>query len=261
MRKPSPLRRRGGGCMPQARGCPSRATRGQCLRDARENSRQGRCRCPCVPRGALCPRAPWLGGGGGCTRQQGRRTAYPEGGGGVLVGRATSLAVRGCPPQVQAGWGGGGWYDAPLPAAGPVGDGCGASCAPCVAFCRVAISLWGPDSHPFFPSHAASCRCVLSATAACAPTSVVSTFAEPSRWCTGAVLVAAGAVCALALPSSWRTGVVLVAAPPPPAARRAAHAHCSYSCALTVWAASHRVRAAPGASSPAPVVPSGRQGK
>ena len=35
---------------------------------------------------------------------------------------------------------------------------------------------------------------------------VVSAFAEPSRWCTGAVLVAAGAVCALVVPSSSCTG-------------------------------------------------------
>ena len=46
------------------------------------------------------------------------------------------------------------------------------------------------DSHPFFPSHAASGRCVLSAAAACAPAGVVCAFAERRRSCAGAVLVA-----------------------------------------------------------------------
>ena len=63
------------------------------------------------------------------------------------------------------------------------------------------------DSHPVFPSQSVSGRCVLSAAAAGAPAGVVSAFAEPSRWCPGAVLVAAGcAVCASAAPSSWRSG-------------------------------------------------------
>ena len=53
------------------------------------------------------------------------------------------------------------------------------------------------DSHPFFPSHVASGRCVLSAAAAGAPAGVVSAFAEPRRWCAGAVRNVAGcAVCA-----------------------------------------------------------------
>ena len=61
------------------------------------------------------------------------------------------------------------------------------------------------DSPPFFPSHAASGRCVLSAAAVGALAGVVSAFAEPSRWCAGAVLDVAGcAVCASAAPSSWR---------------------------------------------------------
>ena len=60
------------------------------------------------------------------------------------------------------------------------------------------LFLYGAlDSHPFFPSHAASGRCVLSAAAACAPAGVVSALAERRRWFAGAVLVAAGAVCAL----------------------------------------------------------------
>ena len=48
------------------------------------------------------------------------------------------------------------------------------------------------DSHPFFPSHVASGRCVLSAAAAGAPAGVVSAFAEPSSWCAGAVRNVAG---------------------------------------------------------------------
>ena len=69
------------------------------------------------------------------------------------------------------------------------------------------------DSHPFFPSHVASGRCVLWAAAAGAPAGVVSAFAEPSGWCAGAVLDVAGAVCAVAVPSSptqchtWGRGV------------------------------------------------------
>ena len=43
--------------------------------------------------------------------------------------------------------------------------------------------------------------------AAGAPAGVLSAFAEPRRWCAGAVLDAAGsAVCASAVPSSWRIG-------------------------------------------------------
>ena len=44
------------------------------------------------------------------------------------------------------------------------------------------------DSHPLFPSHVVSGRCVLSAAAAGAPAGVVSAFAGPRRWCAGAVL-------------------------------------------------------------------------
>ena len=63
------------------------------------------------------------------------------------------------------------------------------------------------DSHPVFPSHVASGRCVLSAAVAGAPAGVVSAFAEPRGWCAGAVLdVAWCAVCASAAPSSWRIG-------------------------------------------------------
>ena len=67
-------------------------------------------------------------------------------------------------------------------------------------------SGWALDSHPFCPSHVASGRCVLSAAAAGAPAGVVSAFAEPRRWCVGAVLDVAGAVCASAAPNSWRIG-------------------------------------------------------
>ena len=44
------------------------------------------------------------------------------------------------------------------------------------------------DSHPFFPSHAAVGRCVLTAAAAHVPAGVVSTLAEPSSWHTVVLL-------------------------------------------------------------------------
>ena len=81
------------------------------------------------------------------------------------------------------------------------------------------LFLYGAlDTHPFSPSHVASGRCVLSAAAAGAPAGVVSAFVEPSAWCVGAVLVAAGcAVCASAAPNKWRIeGVLVVAGLPPP---------------------------------------------
>ena len=59
---------------------------------------------------------------------------------------------------------------------------------PCVTFRLVVVSLRPLDSHPFFPSRAASGRCFLSAAAAGAPAGVVSAFAEPSSWRAGAVL-------------------------------------------------------------------------
>ena len=86
------------------------------------------------------------------------------------------------------------------------------------------------DSHPSFPSHVASGRCVLSAAAAGAPAGVVSAFAEPSSWCAGAVLnVAWCAVCASAAPSRWCTGgcagccrgrLTVFAVPTPPSSGR-----------------------------------------
>ena len=49
-----------------------------------------------------------------------------------------------------------------------------------------SLFLYGAlDSPPFFPSHVASGRCVLSAAAAGAPAGVVSAFAEPSSRRTG----------------------------------------------------------------------------
>ena len=65
-----------------------------------------------------------------------------------------------------------------------------------------SLFLYGAlDSHPFFPSHVASGRCVLSAAAAGALDGVVSAFAGPSSWCAGAVLNVAGcAVCASVFP-------------------------------------------------------------
>ena len=41
------------------------------------------------------------------------------------------------------------------------------------------------DSHHFFPSRAASGRCILTAAAACVPCGVVCALAEPSSWHTG----------------------------------------------------------------------------
>ena len=64
------------------------------------------------------------------------------------------------------------------------------------------------DSHPFFPSRAASRRCVLAAAAACVPTGVASASAEPSSWHTGVVLVGAGVVLSFLLPTPLRTRVV-----------------------------------------------------
>ena len=86
------------------------------------------------------------------------------------------------------------------------------------------------DSHPFFPSRAASGRCFLSAAAAGALAGVVSAFAEPRGWCAGAVLdVAWCAVCASAAPSSWHIGgcvgccggrLTVLAVPTPPSSGR-----------------------------------------
>ena len=50
-----------------------------------------------------------------------------------------------------------------------------------------SLFLYGAlDSHPFFPPHVASGRCVLSAAAAGAPADVVSAFAEPPPPCASA---------------------------------------------------------------------------
>ena len=82
---------------------------------------------------------------------------------------------------------------------------------PCVTFRRVVLFLYGAlDSHPFVPSHVASGRCVLSAAAAGAPAGVISAFAEPSGWCAGAVLDAAGCALRASVP------------PPPPRTLRPA---------------------------------------
>ena len=93
------------------------------------------------------------------------------------------------------------------------------------------LFLYGAqDSHPFFPSHVASGRRVLSAAAAGAPAGVVSAFTEPSGWCAKAVLDVAGcAVCTSAAPSSWRIGgcagccgsrLTVLAVPTPPSSGR-----------------------------------------
>ena len=69
---------------------------------------------------------------------------------------------------------------------------------------RVAFLHRALDSHPFFPSRAASGRCVLTAAVACVP----AANAEPSSWHTGLVLVVAGVVLQLLLPTPLRTQVV-----------------------------------------------------
>ena len=81
-----------------------------------------------------------------------------------------------------------------------------------VTFRRVVVSLRGPGrGHPFFPSHVASGCCVLSAAAAGVPAGVGSAFAEPGRWCAGAVLdVARCGVGVSAAPNNWRIEDVLV---------------------------------------------------
>ena len=84
---------------------------------------------------------------------------------------------------------------------------------PCVTFRRLLFLYGALDSHPFFPSHVASGRCVLSAAAAGAPAGVVSVRGAPVVGVPGAVLKVAGcAVCASAAPSSWRIEDVLVIA-------------------------------------------------
>ena len=68
------------------------------------------------------------------------------------------------------------------------------------------------DSHPFFPEHAASGRCFLTAAAVCVPAGVVSASAERNSWHTGVVLigVVVGVRVALRflLPTPLRTQVV-----------------------------------------------------
>ena len=78
---------------------------------------------------------------------------------------------------------------------------------PCVTFRRVVVSLRGPGQSPVLPF--ACCVGSLCSVSRCGRCSagVVSAFAEPSGWCTGAVLDVVGcAVCASAAPSSWRIG-------------------------------------------------------
>ena len=70
-----------------------------------------------------------------------------------------------------------------------------------MTFRRIDVSFRG---HRFFPSHAASSRCVLSAAAPCCPAGVVLALAEPSSWRTGVVLVAAGVVSRPLLPTPLR---------------------------------------------------------
>ena len=115
------------------------------------------------------------------------------GGGGVLL--LPSRGGGGAPPSLTGGGGDSSVLDDNYP-------------PPPVCHSVGLLFLYGAlDSHLFFPSHVASGRCFLSAAAAGAPAGVVSAFAEPSRWRTGAVLEVVGcAVCASAAPSSWRIG-------------------------------------------------------
>ena len=86
------------------------------------------------------------------------------------------------------------------------------------------------DSHPFFPSHVASGRCVLSAAAAGVPCGVVAALAEPSGWRTGGCAGGCGGrltVVAAHSPSAFRSTTTCLAAfpcargpiPPPPPSR------------------------------------------
>ena len=61
------------------------------------------------------------------------------------------------------------------------------------------------DSHPFFPSHAASGCCFLTAAVPC---DVISMVVEPSSWRTGVVLVAAGVFLRFLLPTALGVQVV-----------------------------------------------------
>ena len=149
----------------------------------------------------------WGGRGEGCIRrEEGGGGGDGWGGGGlepkspkVCVPKRAQINISFCKisffPAMKSGSEGGG------------------GCPPCVTFRLVVVSLRALDSHPFFPSHVASGRCVLSAAAAGALAGFVSAFAEPSIWCAGAVLnVAWCAVCASAAPNSWRIEDVLVVA-------------------------------------------------
>ena len=84
---------------------------------------------------------------------------------------------------------------------------------PCVTFRLVVVPLRGPGQSPVLPFACSSGCCFLSAAAAGALAGVISAFADPSRWCVGAVLnVAWCAVCASTVPSSWCIEDVLVVA-------------------------------------------------
>ena len=68
------------------------------------------------------------------------------------------------------------------------------------------------DCHLFFPSRAASRRCVVTTAAAGVPCGVVSASVEPSSWCTGNCAGCCGSRCAVfAAHSPPRSG-----RPPPP---------------------------------------------
>ena len=95
------------------------------------------------------------------------------------------------------------------------------------------------DSHPLFPSHVASGRCVLSAAAAGAPAGVVSAFAEPSSWCVGAVLVVAGGPPPYPSPTQINTSLIR---PSPAGTATAGHEGAKATGCDGAWAGPKRVQ-------------------
>ena len=107
------------------------------------------------------------------------------------------------------------------------------------------------------------------AAAAGAPAGVVSAFTEPSRWCDGAVLDAAGcAVCVSAAPSSWRIGGCAGCCPPPEISSPPVHkqtappGHSLFNATVSEHDASHVTSAVfdGQTSSPSPVRRGPREG-
>ena len=74
----------------------------------------------------------------------------------------------------------------------------------------VAFLYGALDSHPFFPPHAASGRCILTAATACVPVGVVSAFAEPRNWRTEGCTGCCGGCCPLPSASGPSTTCLVV---------------------------------------------------